>query len=272
MEEITERDHLRDFISRLAKAAENDLLESRQIPESVRRRDHLFRSGIAVTKPQIIPVIAGAFVSHAEIAAVGAFVGKIDVQIPVQGIQVRILAVFLLFVRLILAPSVFIILVLGRVLFLLLALVLALVLTLTALFILVFVLLSAVLILILRVLRRILGVLLFFFRRIRLSILRALRVLIILSAVAALMTATASSAAVPVAIAAFRALRLYLFVFVFDFVHRILFQLEKQLFCVPQNLCFQFLLVFIPKPCHVLHDGLHVFRFVGKHSSKGHGR
>ena len=96
MEIIAKRNHLRNLIGRLAKAAEYDFLKARQIAQAVRRRHYLFGRGFAVTEPQIVAVIAAAFVSYAEIATVGAFVGKVDIQIAVQNVYVGIFAVILL--------------------------------------------------------------------------------------------------------------------------------------------------------------------------------
>ena len=95
MEEIAKRDHFRNLIGRLAKAAEYNLVKAAQIPKSVCRGNDFFHRRIAVFQPQIVAIVAGTLVSYAKIAGVGAFVGEVDIQIAVQGIDVGILAVFL---------------------------------------------------------------------------------------------------------------------------------------------------------------------------------
>ena len=101
MEEIAQGNHLRHFIRRLAKATENDLFKAFQIAEAIRRRHHLFHGRIAVTEPQIVPVIAATLVSYTKITTVGAFIRQVYVQIAVEGVKVGILAVFFLIVPLI---------------------------------------------------------------------------------------------------------------------------------------------------------------------------
>ena len=121
MDVIRHRRHLRHPIGRLAEAAEHHFAVGGQI-ERVQRRDHLFGSRIAVPQPEIIAEIARPFVAHAEMAGVGALVRQIDIHVPVQDIDIGVLApvvrpialLRLLFVR---VPRVRMGLQLGRLLF-----------------------------------------------------------------------------------------------------------------------------------------------------------
>ena len=105
----------------------------------------------------------------------------------------------------------------------------------------------------------------FVLRRLILSVLR-LPVRVIAPVFMVVAVASSSTAVTPFLIAAV----LDGLVFLLVFFHK-LFQLEKELLCILQNLLFQLLYIFIAKACHIVGNVLHVFRFVGKHPSKGYG-
>ena len=225
VEEIAKRDHFRYLIGRLAKAAENDFLETAKIAKALCVGNHLFYRRIAVAEPQIVAVIARTLVTHAKIAAVGALVRQIDVQIPIQRIEIGILAVFVLFfvIALILSAVLVITAVLLLRLFLLLfgrlglgvLSVLPVLLLLLGLIGLVFILLALIIPVSLRVL-----ILRFLHVLLARLILAGLSVLVILlTAVTAAATVTAtSSASTAVAAVCLHCL----FVFVLIFFHRII--------------------------------------------------
>ena len=93
MSEIGNGDHFVHFIRRLAEAAEYEFFIRRQI-FARQRGDHLFRRGIAVTDPKVISVVTRPLVTHAEFAAVRAFVREIDIHVAVEFVYIGIFAVF----------------------------------------------------------------------------------------------------------------------------------------------------------------------------------
>ncbi len=237
VEKIAKRGHFRNLISRLAEAAKYDFLESRQIAETIRRSNHLFHRGIAVTEPQIVPVIARSFVSYAKITAVRALIRQVYVQISIKGIKIGILAVFFLLDLLLLLLRLLVLLLLNL-----------LILGLLGLFI--FILLATLLTLLLGLLLRNLGILLtllrlsislysviltallaliLVLRRLTLlglltvlNILNVLNVLGVLSVLSVLVVTAVTTTMATTSFSTAALLILRLFRFVFDFFYKII--------------------------------------------------
>ena len=208
VEEIAERDHFRYFIRRLAKATENDFLETGQIPKAFRIGNHLFHRGIAVTQPKVVTIIAGTLVTYAKIAGVRALVRQVDVQITVQNVEIGVLSilVLLLIVALILAAVLVVLVVLLlrlRLLYrrrlLLLGLVLGLI------FVFVLILLALIIPVVLRILSILIILIILLLRilsglRVLLSGLVLLGLLVLLTAVTAAVSVTSSLTSAAVAL------------------------------------------------------------------------